>query len=542
MPKRESQKTEYKSSWQDEYFEWICGYANAKGGELHIGVNDDGYVVGLEDATYLLDVLSSQITDTMGIVVEIDCETVQELGTNIKYHTIPEDIAQKPENLYVRGILTKKALDDIEAAPSKTKNVSPEVSKLFNAAPNFVKQLRQSADYRAKVKADIDKWTKEELVNIDETRSLKYVTIHVPSYPYGISYHNHYFTHSGNTTRELEGISLSSFLMERAGRYWDGVSMPGINTSNLDATALEAYRNKAVRSGRHKLEEVSVPDEQIISDLKLFDLTPKGNGNMMRSAILMFHPDPELYVTGASIKVAYYAPVGAYGANKSDDIIYHDEIHGPLLLQVDKVVDLVYTKYLKALISYDGLQRIETFMTPKEAFHEVILNAICHKLYESGNPIQISVYEDKIIVFNQGYWPEDIKLKDVYSKKHSSYPHNPNISRVFFNSGEIEAYGSGFEKIKIACDKANAPYPELEITPNGVTIVIKACDLYLKLLRYGRYWNTYPETIKENNNTQMERFLSSLSKSEKERFLPIVDHLKTHETIKNADGVILTHK
>jgi hypothetical protein len=44
MPKRESQKTEYKSSWQEEYFEWINGYANAKGGKLYIGVNDDGYL------------------------------------------------------------------------------------------------------------------------------------------------------------------------------------------------------------------------------------------------------------------------------------------------------------------------------------------------------------------------------------------------------------------------------------------------------------------------------------------------------------------
>ena len=245
MLKRKLQKIEYTSSWQEKCFEWICGYANAKGGTLHIGVNDDGYVAGLEDVTYLLDALPNIIADTMGIVVEIDCKTVQKLGTNIKYRTIPEDIAPKPENLYVRGVLTKKALDDIEAAPSKTKNVSPEVSKLFNAAPNFVKQLRQSADYRAKVKADIDKWTKEELVNIDETRSLKYVTIHVPSYPYGISYHNHYFTHSGNTTREVERIALSSFLMERAGRYWDGMPMSRISTSNLDANALDAYRKKS---------------------------------------------------------------------------------------------------------------------------------------------------------------------------------------------------------------------------------------------------------------------------------------------------------
>lgn len=54
---RESQQTEYKSSWQDEYLEWICGYANSRGGKLYVGVNDDGYVVGLADTRFLLDEL-----------------------------------------------------------------------------------------------------------------------------------------------------------------------------------------------------------------------------------------------------------------------------------------------------------------------------------------------------------------------------------------------------------------------------------------------------------------------------------------------------
>ena len=183
---------------------------------------------------------------------------------------------------------------------------------------------------------------------------------------------------------------------------------------------------------------INVPDKQIISDLKLIDKT---SGQLKRAAALLFYPDPEEYVAGAYVKIAYFAPEGAYGANKSDDIIYHDEVHGPLILQVDKVVELIYTKYLKALTSYEGLQRIETYMMPKEAFREVILNAINHKLYESGNPIQISVYEDKIIVFNQGHWPEDIELEDIYVKKHSSYPHNPNLIKTFFEAGEIEAYG-----------------------------------------------------------------------------------------------------
>lgn len=573
----ESQRVEYKSSWQEEYFEWICGYANAKGGKLFIGVNDEGYVVGLRDTRYLLDKLPNQIVDAMGIVVEIDHETVPTRGDNIKYYVVPDGIAQKAENLYARGILTEKAISDIIADPANTENVTVDVQRLFDAAPGFVKQLRKSKEYRDKILEDLLRWKKENPVYVTQDGSLEYVYITVRSYPYGISYHGHYYIRSGGTTRELKGVALSSFLMDRAGKHWDSMPIPGIAVDDLDHVAIEAYRTKAVGKGRHTKEEVDVSDSQIVSDLKLFDENSVSKDELMRAAVLLFHSDPERFVTGASVKIAYFAPEGAYGANKSDDIIYHDEIHGPLILQADKVVDLVYTKYLKALVSYDGLQRIETFMTPREAFREVILNAINHKVYESGNPIQISVYEDKIIVFNQGYWPDDIDLDSLYDEKHSSYPHNPSITRTFFNAGEIEAYGSGFKKIRMECDEHNAPYPEIRVTPNGVTVKINACDLYMKLLKYGRYWKTHPEfknradltsntidggliydedrTKQAVDNTQelvpdtiksvdrmMEILAGKLTNLEKKALLPIVEYLKTHETIKNADVMRLTGK
>ena len=39
----ESQNIEYKESWNDKYLQWICGFANAQGGRIYIGVNDDKY-------------------------------------------------------------------------------------------------------------------------------------------------------------------------------------------------------------------------------------------------------------------------------------------------------------------------------------------------------------------------------------------------------------------------------------------------------------------------------------------------------------------
>ena len=77
------------------------GYANAKGGTLYIGVNDDGYVVGVKDTRFLLDQLPNKINSFLGITVSIDHGTVSGLGENIKYgNNIPDDIATKSVNLY----------------------------------------------------------------------------------------------------------------------------------------------------------------------------------------------------------------------------------------------------------------------------------------------------------------------------------------------------------------------------------------------------------------------------------------------------------
>ena len=524
----------------------------------------------------LLDELPNRVASAMGIVVEIDHDVAGHRGFNLKYAVVPADIACKPVNLFARGALTKEALAELDADPGNVKGASLAVSRLFDAAPAFVKQLRQSGEYRKRVRESLERWETESPVHIGLDGSLDYVCVTVRPYPYGISHHGHYFLRSGGTTREMAGLELSSFLLDRAGRHWDGMPVPGIGVSDLDPAAIDAYRRKAVDKGRHGEADVSV-SAQVVSDLKLLDETQAGGGDLMRAAVLMFHPDPERFVTGASVKVAYYAPEGAYGANKSDDIIYQDEVHGPLMLQADKVVDLVYTKYLKALTSYEGLQRVETYMTPRGAFREVILNAINHKLYESGNPVQVSVYDDRIVVFNQGRWPEDIDLADVYTRKHSSYPHNPNLSKVFFNAGEIEAYGGGFAKIKIECDRYGAPYPELTVTPNGVTVEMKACELYLKLLKYGRYWKTYPEfksrrasllvdsddeRIADDNGAPIvveevkpldpetvasidrmrDILANSLTDSEKRRLEPIYDYLKANDVIDAGIAMQVTGK
>jgi len=67
----EHQQTEWKESWRDEYLKWICGFANAQGGVLHIGRNDRGEVVGLAKPEKLLEDIPNKIRSSMGIICDV---------------------------------------------------------------------------------------------------------------------------------------------------------------------------------------------------------------------------------------------------------------------------------------------------------------------------------------------------------------------------------------------------------------------------------------------------------------------------------------
>ena len=103
---------------------------------------------------------------------------------------------------------------------------------------------------------------------------------------------------------------------------------------------------------------------------------------------------------------------------------------------------LLLTKYLRAGISYQGSQRHERFPVPESALREALINAIAHKDYGSGIPIQISVYDDKLMIWNPGQLPVDWSLGRLLAK-HASQPANPDIANAFFLAGKIESWGRG---------------------------------------------------------------------------------------------------
>ncbi len=361
----ENQNIEWKENWRDEYLKWICGFANAIGGRLYIGMDDGGNVVGVADAQKLLEDIPNKVRDVLGIIVD---------------------------------------------------------------------------------------------VNLLEKNGLEYIEIDVPPYSNPINYKGQYHYRSGSTKQELKGAALNRFILQRTGRHWDEFPIERAKIEELSVSALNRFRKEAARSGRVDEGVLNDTTEHLLRDLRLTDDDTK---YLTRAALLLFHPDPERFVNGAYIKIGFFR-------DDKGNLEFQDEIHGPLMEQVDKAIDLIKTKYLIYRISYEGISRRETLQFPLEALRESLMNCIAHKDYASAVPIQISVSPDHITFWNAGQLPEHWTMERLF-ESHPSSPYNPLIANAFFRSGDIESWGRGYKRIMDAVEVYKLLPPVLEML-NGLMI------------------------------------------------------------------------
>ena len=297
-------------------------------------------------------------------------------------------------------------------------------------------------------------------VNLLKKENLEYLEIIVNPSSYPINYKGEYHYRSGSTKQLLKGNALTEFLVSRTGVKWDAVPVDNVSVDELDSESFEIFRKEALKSGRMTEADLTMNNDELLDSLGLIT-----NGKLKRAAVLLFHRHPEKWITGSYIKI------GKFG--KGSDLQYQDELKGSLILQADRVIDLIYLKYLKATISYDHDIRIETYPFAREAVREAVYNAIIHKFYSASVPIQIRIEEDAMYISNDCVFPTGW-TKETLMERHRSMPYNPDIANTFFRAGYVETWGRGIQKICEACHALGASDPEYTIHPQDIMIKFAA--------------------------------------------------------------------
>lgn len=348
-------------------------------------------------------------------------------------------------------------------------------------------------------------------VNLLSQEDKDYIEICANPSSYPVNYKGEYHYRSGSTKQLLRGAALTEFLLSKTGYKWDAVPVDGVTVDDLDKESFDIFRREALRSGRMTEEDLNMSNEQLLDNLGLLE-----HGKLKRAAILLFHRNPEKWVTGAYIKIGYFG--------EGSDLRYQDEIHGSLFIQADRVIELIYLKYMKAMISYDNVTRIETYPLPKAAVREAVYNAIIHSNYAALVPIQIRIHEDAVYISNDCVFPVGWTVETLM-ERHRSQPYNPNIANGFFRAGYVETWGRGIEKICEACKKHGVPMPEytlhledimVKFTPLGHQDILKDQNVLINVLINDPLEKEVLSAIKENSHITQAQLSIKLNRSDRQ--------------------------
>ncbi len=366
----ESQNIEWKESWRDEYLKWICGFANAQGGCIYIGVDDAGRVIGVQNGKRLLEEIPNKIQTNLGFLAD---------------------------------------------------------------------------------------------VNLLSENDLEYIEIIVSPSSYPVSYKGEYHFRSGSTKQVLRGTALTEFISSKTGIRWEDSVIEGVAVEDLDKESFDIFRREAVRSKRMTKDDLNMSNAELLDSLDLLK-----DGKLTRAAVLLFHRTPQKWMFGT------YTKIGKFG--KGSDLQYQDEVIGSLFMQAERVIELIYLKYLKAPITYDNLTRVETYPFPKDAVREALYNALVHSRWSAGIPIQIRIEDDAMYISNECVFPSDWTMESLL-QRHQSRPYNPKIARAFFRAGYIESWGRGIQKIFEVCNEYGALQPEYVVHSEDIMLKLAAVSI-----------------------------------------------------------------
>ncbi|MCL2711974.1 MAG: hypothetical protein FWD37_01700 [Methanomassiliicoccaceae archaeon] len=274
-----------------------------------------------------------------------------------------------------------------------------------------------------------------------------------------VYYDGQYYSRTGSVTTLLEGHELTLALMKREGISWTDRIADNISIGDLSKEAADYFVNLARDRGRIPVYAGSDDMRALLKHLDLLD-----GDDIKIAGALLFHPQPDHIVPGTTIDIGVFSEDGA--------LLRDDTTAGPLIMQPDKAVEVLYERYIQGTYYIDGMDRRMRYDYPKEAVRECVMNAVIHKEYSRFLPVTIRVYPDRLEIFNHGKLPDGWTIEKLIGE-HGSEPRNFRMAKVFYDAGRIEKWGIGIGMIMRSCRNAGMPDPKFEIFSDGLRVTFR---------------------------------------------------------------------
>lgn len=284
------------------------------------------------------------------------------------------------------------------------------------------------------------------IISVQKINSKDVIEINVSEYPIKpVFVKDKVFIRVGKSNQKASAEKIRSFINEQKVRHWDSEPSTA-KLSDLSSKKIKLFTKK-YEEERDTALAGSSSTETILKKLNL--LRGKKPTN---AAVLLFGKDPQSYFYSSLIRCARFK------GTESVDFEDMQDIEGTIVEQVASVLSFI-RKHLNIAASIkDKPEREDIWEIPKDALREAIINAICHRDYESTANVQVRIFDNRMEIWNPGLLPDSISIEEL-KKEHSSIPRNGLIARCFYMIKYIEQWGTGTNRIVRLCKEAGIKEP-----------------------------------------------------------------------------------
>ena len=154
------------------------------------------------------------------------------------------------------------------------------------------------------------------------------------------------------------------------------------------------------------------------------------HGQPTNAARLLFGRDPQRFLPCAEVRCMHF-----HGTEIQRPVPFYRIFKGTVFGQVDMAVDFVMSKLNRSVgTRAESNQAPVRDEIPHDVLREAIVNAVAHRDYTSAGAVQVSVFADRVEVWNPGTLPASLTTESL-RHPHGSIPRNHRLCEVLFSPG-----------------------------------------------------------------------------------------------------------
>ena len=259
--------------------------------------------------------------------------------------------------------------------------------------------------------------------------------------------------------RVMSPAELEAFILKKNAKHdlWDN-EISDKTVSDVEEGVLRDYIDRANRAGR--IDFPYTTREDVLHKLNVTE-----DDKLKNAAFALFCGSSTL-----EVQMAIFAT--------TERLTFND-----IKRESGNVISLVETaeKYIKNNIRWrvvlDGsLQRKEIPEIPMDAVREALINSYCHRDYRSSQNNEITIYSNRVEIYNPGTFPDGLTPEDFIEGSELSVKRNPLLAQLMYYVKDIESFGTGLKRITDACDVAGVKV-EFKMLKLGFAVVFYRPDI-----------------------------------------------------------------